>query len=446
MDSIYAPNTINPFALAELVAQKRIDWSKYDDETQALCEILNIPADELFYGNCPVMTPYTEVLADGTVKRLSDEEARERLENYLAGRLKRRISKKPPISRLALKAVRTRIPDILVPKKPIWPDIDEDDIIKIEEIKPKPLRPFDPPKLPIKRDLPWNPEGFKWSDAGMFFREVPEYDDPAQGALGDCSFMASLSALAWTRPYAIKNEAKASEFGDESCPSHAFTFYDENRTAKTVEVTDKILMRISGKNLQYYFASSTDKDSGGNQPDEIWPAVIEKAYVKWQTGTGTDFPNYTKFDGSFPGEALCHIRPGTRKILRHTQYSSEKVMSFIKENCDGKKAKNPLLTFTPGQREIDRDRPELDYASSGIVVNHSYTILGWEEKDGVPYVVLRNPWARKEATKDVLSGEWEFNGQKVSGKIPLGRKGVFALRLDTYMDYYVWTEAVLDND
>ena len=44
--------------------------------------------------------------------------------------------------------------------------------------------------------------------------------------------------------------------------------------------------------------------------------------------------------------------------------------------------------------------------------------------------------------KDVLSGEWNFDANDVSAKITLGEKGVFALKLDTYMHYFDWTEAV----
>lgn len=442
MKNLYPPCTINPFALAEAVAQKRIDWSKYENETQALCEILNIPVKELFYSDCPIRTPFTEVLEDGTVKKLNEEEAKKRLEDYLASRMKRRITKKPPMPRLALKTVKTRIPDILVPR-PIGPTIDKDDVIRFEEIKPKPLRPLDPPRLPVNQDLPWMPEGFEWLDMGHFFREVPEFDDPDQGALGDCSFMASLSALLWTRPYAIKNETKATTLGDETCATHSFTFYNEDGTAKTVEVTDRIPMRMNNGTPTYYYGSSTDK--GNNLPDEIWPAVIEKAYVKWQTGTKTDCPNYNKFDGSFPGEALCHIRPGTRDILYHNQNSADKVMAFIKQNCENKKAKNPLLTYTPTQTSAEQKNPNLNYEEYGIIDNHSFTILGWEEKNGIQYVVLRNPWARAEAHKDVLLGDWKYYGQDSAEYISLGKKGVFALRLETYMDYFVYTEAVYDS-
>lgn len=443
MNDVHAPCSINPYALAELVAQRKVDWNKYENKADALCGILNIPYNELFYGNCPIMTPYTEVLPDGTVKDLTSEEARERLEKYLASKTTRRIAKKPPFSRLTLKSVRTRIVDILVPK----PIIHETGRVpdRVEIIRPKPELDPDIKRPitygPVTRDLPWKPEGFEWLDAGMYFNEVPEYSDPQQGAIGNCSFMSALCALAWTRPYVIKNEAKESEHGNETSPIHSFKFYEKKGVKSTVEVSERIPMKISGNQRIYYYGRSTDSNIEG-KPDETWPAVIEKAYFKWQTGTSTDQPNYNQFKPGKPGAVLCQIHPGENTIMYHGYHEVDEIFSFVKKNCNGKKAVHPMLTFTPDPDYVAKHWPDRNYAQYGIVLEHAFTILGWDERDGEQYVVLRNPWAHDNTFKDILVGDWCYDVDDASKKIPYCQKGVFALRFETYLKYFYWTEVI----
>ncbi|MBQ9073205.1 MAG: hypothetical protein IJY30_01880, partial [Muribaculaceae bacterium] len=336
-----------------------------------------------------------------------------------------------------------RIVDILTPKPIVHEFGDFPD--RVEIIRPKPE--IDPeihiPLTygPITRDLPWEPAGFEWLDTGMYFNEVPEYSDPQQGAIGNCSFMSSLCALAWTRPYVIKNEAKVSEHGNETSPIHSFKFYDAKGVISTVEVSERIPMKISGNQRTYYYGRSTDSNIEG-QSDEIWPAIIEKAYFKWQTGTSTDQPNYNHFKTGKPGAVLCHIHPGINTIMLHSYYEVDEIFSFVKENCNGKKAVHPMLTFTPDPDYVAMNWPDRNYAQYGITLSHAFTILGWDEQDGEKYIVLRNPWAYDNTFKDILTGDWYFDVDDTSKKIPYGQNGVFGLRLETYVKYFYWTEVV----
>lgn len=133
MSREYQTGAINPYALAELVAGKAIKWEKYPDQTQALCEILNISRADLFAADSPILTPYTQILPDGTEKELTYDEAKKRLDDFLARRTTRRITQKPPMRKLRLKTIRQRIPGIVLPAKPEpLPDI-------IFPIKPEPL-------------------------------------------------------------------------------------------------------------------------------------------------------------------------------------------------------------------------------------------------------------------------------------------------------------------
>lgn len=421
---------INPFALAELVAGKAIKWDRYDDQVQAACNILNITKEAMFSENCPIMNPYLSILGDGSEKVLSSEEARERLVSYLNKKMTRRITKKPVMRKLTLKALRNRIPDLLIP---VFPPIKDRPDLSIEEIR-IPEDPIQEPSIPgaSNRDKGWDRPGYSWLDMGEYFKEVPEFTDPRQGPHGDCYFISALSSVVWTRPYAINNNAKPSKLGDDDSPYHKFTFYKSGKP-EVVEVSEKVLVNTTGSNPSWYYARSTDNG-------EVWPAVIEKAYAKWRTGTKTDKPNMDKIIGGVGEVACMQLIGGEAECKTHSFCSPLEVKTFIKDNCEGKKAKNPMFASTPSSA------PEgLNYVSAGIYLNHTYSILGWTEYRGQFYVVLRNPWAHAEATIDVLNGEWNYDGTNRTPNIQLNRNGIFAIKLDSYLKYY-YDSSVVKND
>jgi hypothetical protein len=71
------------------------------------------------------------------------------------------------------------------------------------------------------------------------------------------------------------------------------------------------------------------------------------------------------------------------------------------------------------------------------VANHS--ILGWIYDKNQEYIVLRNPWGNTPGTLNIDNGPWtsidQFEGA-VTRTISLPSNGVFALRADTFQQYY----------
>ena len=425
MDIKKSYSGINPFRLAELVVGKPINWDKYSDETQALCGILNISKRELLSQNCPIIHPYTAISQDGTVKELSEDEAKLRLETFLASHTKRRITKTPPMRRLTLKTLRSRIPDILIPHFP-------DEKLPAPDFHEIPEKPFRPPELPPRpKNGEWHPAGLEWKDMGEYFKEVPEFDDPCQGLVGDCYLIAAFSSIVWTRSYVITNVAKTSSLGDDEGPIHRITFYN-NENPESVEVSEKILV---DSNNQIRFASSCDNK-------EVWPAVLEKAYAKWKTKAKHDCPNILRLNKGVATVACADIIGGVRHSYDSDMYTSDQIMSIIKKNCDGKKAINPMFALTPGFEDGD---PMIDrYEHAGIGTFHFYSILGWEEKAGKQYVVLRNPWGHGAATINVLSGEWNFDENNKTPNIEYSN-GIFAIEINTYLEYFIETSYVTDD-
>ena len=428
-DIIHLATSINPFSLAESLAGRRIEWNKYPDPTLALCGILNIPESELFSYNCPILRPCVDYQEDGTETELGAEKARIRLEQYLSHNMKRRITKNPPISSLSLKTLRKSIPDILVP------NLLDDKYKRIPPMSSKVLGELTKPR-PILVDREWTPEGFKWVDMGEFFKEVPEFNDPKQGNLADCYLIAALSSIVWTRPFAISNQAVPSSLDDDTSPLHRFTFHKDGKDIK-MEITEKVLVRLNDGQKQWIYARSADDG-------ETWVAILEKAYAKFKTGTKTDCPNMKELEYGFPSEACKYIIGGQEHRFNHRDKSNTAaiILKKIKDNCNGKKAKNPIFALTPKKENA---LPGLNYTSARLVENHAYSILGWDSSKNDTYIVLRNPWGYHTANLDVLKGSWNYGNSRKTKEIPYNQNGIFALRADTYFKYF-WQTSFVDND
>jgi hypothetical protein len=80
-------------------------------------------------------------------------------------------------------------------------------------------------------------------------------------------------------------------------------------------------------------------------------------------------------------------------------------------------------------------------ATSGIVADHCYSVLGFMESGSTQYVVLRNPWGYHEGTLDVLTSPttWSPGGipsNPLVEAVPLNTAGVFAMKTTTFKQYY----------
>jgi len=103
---------------------------------------------------------------------------------------------------------------------------------------------------------------------------APKGTDTAQGALGDCFFIASMAAIANASPQAIKD---AIQF-DARSGKYTVRFYEETQSGmKPVYITvDSYLPTEKGNRKDPAYAG----DPGG----PLWPAIMEKAYAQWKGG------------------------------------------------------------------------------------------------------------------------------------------------------------------
>jgi hypothetical protein len=265
----------------------------------------------------------------------------------------------------------------------------------------------------------YTPPGAEWADPGDFFEEAAEYFDPVQGALGDCYFIAALSAVAWSRPYVIMQRNRAigpgpSDFVDR------IDFYSSG--VKTLEVSERVPL-VKNTHAWIYARSS--------EAGEIWPAVYEKAFAKWKTNDSTDEPNYGPIAGGWPVQATKELTNLSGVTNTCSVLTADAIWTAVRSNCLSYRTFSPMTAWTFCQTPSP-----VDYTGTGIVGYHAYTLLGWAYVNNTKYVVLRNPWGHNGPVINGLAGNWSAYDVSFWRSIPLNAGGVFAIPADTFKKYY----------
>lgn len=386
---------INPYALGEMITEKNINWNSVPEPQKLLSEILNIEEDAIFDIRNPILNPYIQVEADGSVKVLSEANAKTRLESFLKGRSPRSTTRRLAHGLRLSAMVEAKLPEMLLSSA----------------------------EIVSESNIPWTPPDLEWIDKGDYFEDVAEVTDPIQGALGDCYYIAALSSVAWARPYAIINMVRPSGWDNEDNPIHQVNFYkDGTGPAQPVEVSEKV--PVTKKYHAWVYAKSLDRT-------EIWPAVMEKAYAKWRTSNTTDFPNYPAISGGDPVMACAQLIRGKRTYKSNSGTSADDLWSFVRRNSLSRRTINPMVAWTYSSQPAGTN-----YASAHVVANHAYSVIGWDYHKNEKYIVLRNPWGTHHATLDTRAGTWYAHQVSYWASIPLNTNGVFSMKVATFKKYF----------
>jgi hypothetical protein len=386
---------INPYALGEMVAERNIDWNSVPEPEKMLSEILNVNEDAIFDIQNPILNPSIQVEASGEVKALGEAEARTRLNSFLGARR--------PRSEARILTEGLRLPAAIDAKLP--------EAFLVSAV------------MLSESSIPWAPRDIEWIDKGDYFEDVAEVNDPIQGALGDCYYIAALSSVAWARPYVIINMIRPSAWGDEDSPIHRTKFYKNGEGAPLfVDVSERVPVAKTTHN--WIYARSLDRT-------EIWPAVMEKAYAKWVTGNTTDFPNYPAIAGGDPVLACAQLICGKRTYKFTVGTSADAQWDFVRGNSLSRRTINPMVAWTYSSQPAGTN-----YASARVVARHAYSVLGWDYVNGEKYIVLRNPWGTHHATLDTRAGIWQAYQESYWANIPLNTNGVFSMKIKTFKKYF----------
>jgi hypothetical protein len=215
---------------------------------------------------------------------------------------------------------------------------------------------------------------------GPLFKDGVSFDDPVQGQLGDCYFPSAMSSLAKTHPDAIKDLIKDNGDGTYTVTWKKKDWASGKFVDVPVKVDGDLYTRSWGGPL--YGSSNGAKDT---KSMELWFPLLEKAYAQWK-GSYNDVGSGGLSSDVF--EAVLG-QNGSEESINST--GADKLWGDIKDAVDHKR---PTSAGTYGEEENAK------YTNTGVYADHSYTVLGYKEKDGVKYVSLRNPWGESEPPGD----------------------------------------------
>lgn len=414
---------INPYALTEAITGRKFDW-KDAKSYQILEETLETNYAELFdiKFNSPLYAGL-ELTKDDTVRALKSEEIKVRATDKLESVNLSNIKTLNDLSNTGIKDLNT-----ISVKNARLDKGDVKVVLNIPKLNNTINNRLITPS--IKNIIfgqgnanGWTPAGTSWSDRGNFFNDVTEYNDPVQGAVGNCYFIAAIAAIAWATPYTIEHKVRATGIG-ETDRTNAIQFFTKgggkDAATRLVEVTDNTI--INASNNPVYCRS--------NDLGEIWPAVYEKAFAKWITNVNDDKPDISQTAYGDPAKAVAQLTNKTPYYYYTSSRTALELFGIVRENSMSYKTFNPMVAWTYGSGK--------DYTGSNIVGNHAYTVLGWSTFNNKNYIILRNPWGVTEPNglnsyQGLISF---FDGSFWRPINMIGNDGVFALEINAFKYYF----------
>lgn len=372
----------NPYALTEAVLGKQVDWRRVDNPIALIESTLGLPWAELIEPSSGSVL-FAGLVPDGggRLRKIADAERKDDLERRLKVHNNFKAS-----AALGADAASRRFALVL-------------------------------------EKLNGAADNVVWLDLGNFFTDSAEGGDPVQGAVGDCYFIAALSAVAWSMPALIRYfpRGKASDGADVDTVVFSPGYYHGTGNQTSVLLTEC----TPTQNGNPLYARSSD-------PGEIWPAVYEKAFAKWRNQTTSDEPDILALGG---GDCLEATRAITSNNYHLDAFptegvSADDVVQHIRQHTRGARTLHPMTAWTYSSADaFPNDGVARNYDRSGIVFNHCYTIYGWAVQNGVTHVILRNPWGYHEATRgDVAQGS--------ALGVALNTGGVFGLPVEVFRRYF----------
>ncbi|MBI5545613.1 MAG: hypothetical protein HY901_17135 [Deltaproteobacteria bacterium] len=209
---------------------------------------------------------------------------------------------------------------------------------------------------------------------GQLFVNGASFDDIAQGEIGDCYLLATLSAIAKTNPEIINNAVRENADGTCTVRFYERPFFLASRRPVEITVNPELPTTASGGPV---YGHSRD-------PDERWVGIVEKAYAQWKGG-------YEKIGGGgLPSSALEALTGKGTQYKLATLYASN---SMLHRELEEALAKNKPIVA--GSFFLSRE-PIKD----GIPNFHAYAVIGTSKEGDELFVHLRNPWGATEPAGD----------------------------------------------
>ncbi len=202
------------------------------------------------------------------------------------------------------------------------------------------------------------PYSSTWVNSPLFVG-APMYTDALQGNVGDCYWIAGLSALAQNSPGLVKQSIVA--LGDGS---YAVRFY--NAGTPTYWRVDAQLPSSDGNSPYYAKLSPTG---------ELWVALLEKAFAEFRSMQNS----YDSIANGWTHEPFLAITGGSYSWSYTTSTSANSLaQNMANELAAGQSIGDASLASEP--------------SGSPIVGSHAYNVHSVSNSNGTWYVTLYNPW------------------------------------------------------
>lgn len=234
---------------------------------------------------------------------------------------------------------------------------------------------------------------------GPVFKGAPKHTDANQGYLADCFLIAAMSSIAQQRPDLI--EQMIEDHGDGTVTVTLYKvggFYAAPGEGAPVKV--RITTELPSKDgANPAYARGADK--------QLWPALIEKAYIALNMGGKYQGAN----SGGSVGEAMQGMLGAPSTSFPTTSKPAKQLVEELEKlHGTGK----PLAAGSLGKDAYQKDASLADLADKKKVVPwHAYVITKADGKAGT--VELYNPWGTKHPDK--LTGDefqklytWVYQG------------------------------------
>jgi hypothetical protein len=196
------------------------------------------------------------------------------------------------------------------------------------------------------------------------FVDGPQYNDVAQGNVGDCYFLAALASLADQDPGTIRQ--MIAPMGDGT---FAVRFY---RSGAPVYVrVDGDLPVYSGTSLAYARLSPQG---------ETWVPLAEKAYAELRTGQNT----YDSINAGWMGNVYREVT-GLSTMDLSTSTLGSSLAQYMSDQLAAGHALTAASSSSP---------------SGPIVGGHAYMVKSVQIGAGGTYITVYNPWGIDGATYD----------------------------------------------
>jgi hypothetical protein len=212
---------------------------------------------------------------------------------------------------------------------------------------------------------------------GPLFKDGPSPSDVQQGQIGDCYFPSAMAGLAKFSPEAIQNLIKENGDGTYTVNFKEKDYSTGRFRDVPIKLDGDLYVRSWGGPL-YGATLGADK---GEKTMELWFPLVEKAYAQWK-GSYNDIGS-----GGMSNDVFEAVLGRDGRSTGVYPGSEASVWSTIKKEID---AKHPVSAGTHGEDESAL------YTNTGVYADHSYSVLGYVEKNGEKYVTLRNPWGESE--------------------------------------------------